>query len=61
MTELLEQSNILLKNNQILLSDKASDIKEKEVVEEVRPRAVVNKEETEEQPEKKSWFKRLFG
>ena len=61
MTELLEQSNILLKNNQILLSDKASDIKEKEVVEEVRPHAVVNKEETEEQPEKKSWFKRLFG
>ena len=61
MTELLEQSNILLKNNQILLSDKASDIKEKEVVEEVIPRAVVNKEETEEQPEKKSWFKRLFG
>ncbi len=61
MTELLEQSNILLKNNQILLSDKASDIKEKEVVEDIRSSAIVDKEETEEQPEKKSWFKRIFG
>ena len=58
LTELLEQSNILLQNNQLLLSDKASEVKQ-EVVEEVIPRAVDIEEQT--QPEKKSWFKRLFG
>ena len=46
LTELLE------------LSDKASEVKQ-EVVEEVIPRAVDIEEQT--QPEKKSWFKRLFG
>ncbi len=56
LTELLEQSNILLQNNQILLSDKTTETKEE--VTEVTPRAV----DVEEQPqEKKSWFKRLFG
>ena len=55
LTELLEQSNILLQNNQILLSDKTTEVKEE--VAEVKPRAVVE----EETPEKKSWFKRLFG
>ena len=62
LTELLEQSNILLRNNQILLADKSETKEETNVSEEDNISTAPEENKTEEaQTEKKSWFKRIFG
>lgn len=65
LTELLEQSNILLQNNQLLLANNktteeditASTVEEENII------AVPDEAEPiePEQPQKKSWFSKLFG
>ena len=57
LTELLEQSNILLQNNQILLAQPEAQ-KENAVVSDLED--VEAEQITEEKPEKKSWFSGLF-
>ena len=69
LTELLEQSNVLLRNNQMLLADKKGsneedNIKEADIVStEVDDPPGEDKEEPKEEKkeEKKGFFRRLFG
>lgn len=62
LTELLEQSNVLLRNNQLLLADK-KDTKDETIVneEDIVSTAAEEEKTQDPPPEKKSWFKRLFG
>ena len=65
LTELLEQSNILLQNNQILLAQQ-NDQEQKDIIpeaEEVDKSAASDEAEIHdrEQPQKQSWFSKLFN
>ena len=64
LTELLEQSNILVQNNQILLAQQ-NDQEQKDIIpeaEEIEESAVSDEAEIHdrEQPQKQSWFSKLF-
>lgn len=64
LTELLEQSNILLQNNQLLLAQQ-NEAEQKEIVpeaEDIEESAVSVEAELHdrEQPQKQSWFSKLF-
>ena len=70
LTELLEQSNILLQNNQLLLADKKKDKKEDIVVNDAEivnesiddsPEDKDNENNDNINKEKKGFFSRLFG
>ena len=65
LTELLEQSNILLQNNQMLLAQQ-NDQEQKDIIpeaEEVDKSAASDEAEIHdrEQPQKQSWFSKLFN
>ena len=62
LTELLEQSNILLQNNQLLLANKKEP--EEEIIAdeaEIVSAETASSAETKPEPQKKSWFSRLFS